>query len=159
MLVSLTLHLWRTAPLSCRRGTSFVFIKIPFHFFKGSGYRLNMEVDLQCLFGLHFTWCTQLYLLAETPELPPLPPHLDSYYEGAIGHQRLTTSLCNPLVVGNEKVGTLGRWQIIPCLGPRWQAPIQRLALPVYPPVTRNWCCKNRIYGLIYAFSRCPFIF
>jgi hypothetical protein len=30
---------------------------------------------------------------------PPPPRHLDSYYEGAIGQQRLTTSLCDPLVV------------------------------------------------------------
>ncbi len=42
-----------------------------------------MEVDLQSLFGLHVTWCAQLYSLAET-----LTPHLDSYYEGAIGQQR-----------------------------------------------------------------------
>ncbi len=28
---------------------------------------------------------------------PSLPPHLDSYCEGAIGQQRQTTSLCNPL--------------------------------------------------------------
>ena len=37
-----------------------------------------MEVDLQSLFGLHVTWCAQLYSLAETPQLPP-SPHLDSY--------------------------------------------------------------------------------
>ncbi len=47
-----------------------------------------MGVDLQRLFGLHVTWCAQLYSLAETLQLPPLPPHLDSYYEGAIGQQR-----------------------------------------------------------------------
>jgi hypothetical protein len=33
-------------------------------------HRLNMEVDLQSLFGLHVTWCAQLCLLAETPQLP-----------------------------------------------------------------------------------------
>ncbi len=48
---------------------------------------LNMEVDLQSLFGLHVTWCAQLYSLAETAQLSP-PPHLDSYYDGAIGQQR-----------------------------------------------------------------------
>jgi hypothetical protein len=41
--------------------------------------------------------------LAETPQLPPPPPHLDSYYEGAIGwsakkndlpHAPLQSSLC-----------------------------------------------------------------
>ncbi len=30
-----------------------------------------MEVDLQNLFGLHVTWCAQLYSLAETPQPPP----------------------------------------------------------------------------------------
>jgi hypothetical protein len=38
---------------------------------------LNMELDLQSLFGLHVTWCEQLY--AETPESISLPPHLDPY--------------------------------------------------------------------------------
>ncbi len=33
--------------------------------------RLNMALDLQSLFGLHITWCTQLYSLAETPQLLP----------------------------------------------------------------------------------------
>ncbi len=32
-----------------------------------------MEVDLQSLFGLHVTWCAQLYSLAETPQLLPTP--------------------------------------------------------------------------------------
>ncbi len=50
--------------------------------------RLNMAEDLQSLFGLHVTLCAQLYSLAKTPQLPPLPPHLGSHYEGAIGQQR-----------------------------------------------------------------------
>ncbi len=36
-------------------------------------HRLNMEVDLQSLFGLHVTWWAQLFSLAETPQLPPSP--------------------------------------------------------------------------------------
>ncbi len=40
----------------------------------GYSHRLNLEVDLQSLFGLHVTWCAQLYTLAETPQLPPSPP-------------------------------------------------------------------------------------
>jgi hypothetical protein len=36
-------------------------------------HRLNMELDLQSLFGL---LCTAVL---ETPQLPPLPPHLGSY--------------------------------------------------------------------------------
>ncbi len=38
-----------------------------------ANHRLNMEVDLQSLFGLHVTWCAQLYSLAETSHLPPPP--------------------------------------------------------------------------------------
>ncbi len=48
-----------------------------------------MELDLQSFFGVHVSWCAQLYSLAETPQLPPpVPPHMDSYYEGAIGQQK-----------------------------------------------------------------------
>jgi|LakMenE18May11ns_1017448.scaffolds.fasta_scaffold9631727_1 hypothetical protein len=36
-----------------------------------STHRLNMEIDLQSLFGLHVHSCTYLYLLAEAPQLPP----------------------------------------------------------------------------------------
>ncbi len=37
-------------------------------------HRLKMEVDLQSLFGLHVTWCAQLFSLAEeTLQLPPSP--------------------------------------------------------------------------------------
>ncbi len=50
-----------------------------------------MEVDLQSLFGLHVTWCAQLYSLAETP-------HLDSYTRELFCQKRQTTSLCNPLI-------------------------------------------------------------
>ncbi len=38
---------------------------------KGFKRRLNMEVDLQSVFGLHVTWCAQLYSLAETPQPSP----------------------------------------------------------------------------------------
>ncbi len=58
--------------------------KFDFYFYQWSNYpRLNMELDLQSLFGLHATWCTQLYSLAETPQLP-LP---------AFGHVRCTRAL------------------------------------------------------------------
>ncbi len=36
-------------------------------------HRLNMDVDLQNLFGLHVTCCAQLHSLAVTPQLPPPP--------------------------------------------------------------------------------------
>jgi hypothetical protein len=58
-----------------------------------------MEVYLQSLFGLHVTGCAQLYSFAETSQPPP--PHAPAFglvYEGAIGQQRQTTSLCNPLL-------------------------------------------------------------
>ncbi len=38
-------------------------------------HRLNMELDLHSLFGLHEHSCTHW---AETPQLPPSPPHLGS---------------------------------------------------------------------------------
>ncbi len=54
----------------------------------GKKHKLNMELDLQSLFGLHVTWCAQLYSLAETGQ-PYIRPHLDSFlYEGAIGQSR-----------------------------------------------------------------------
>ncbi len=39
----------------------------------GLKHRVNMEVVLQSLFGLHVTWCAQLHSLAEAPQSPPLP--------------------------------------------------------------------------------------
>jgi hypothetical protein len=51
-------------------------------------HTLNIEVDLQSLFRHHVTGCAQLYSLAETPQPHPMPPHLDSVYEGAIDHQK-----------------------------------------------------------------------
>ncbi len=47
----------------------------------GPMHRLNMELDLPSLFGLHATWCAQLYSLAETPHLHP-PPAFGLMYEG-----------------------------------------------------------------------------
>ncbi len=53
--------------------------------FKGYWHRLNMELDLQSLFGLQCT--VQLYSLAETPQLPH-PPAVGLIYEGAISQPR-----------------------------------------------------------------------
>ncbi len=36
-------------------------------------HRLYMELDLQSLLGLHVTWWTQLYSLAEIPQPSPPP--------------------------------------------------------------------------------------
>ncbi len=55
----------------------------PTHFFR-KGHRLNMELDLQSLFGL---LCTAVLRLAETPQLP-LPPAFGLIYEAAIGQPR-----------------------------------------------------------------------
>ncbi len=46
---------------------------------------LNMELDLQILFGL---LCTAVYSLAETPQPPPSPPAFGLISEGAIGQPR-----------------------------------------------------------------------
>ncbi len=61
---------------------------ITYYYAMGDKNRLNMEVDLQSLFGLHVTWCEKPFFIGWNPATPPLPPHLDSYYEGAIGQQR-----------------------------------------------------------------------
>ncbi len=55
-----------------------------------------MEFDLQSLFGL-----LQLYSLAETLQLPLLPPQLGSYTRTLLVSQvrRHLTSLCNPLLL------------------------------------------------------------
>ncbi len=42
-------------------------------------YRLNMEVDLQSLFGLHVSWCAQLLLICWDPATPSIPQHWDSF--------------------------------------------------------------------------------
>ncbi len=47
-------------------------------------HRLNMELDLQSLFGL----LRAAVLIGWDPATTPLPPHLGSYYEGAIGQPR-----------------------------------------------------------------------
>ncbi len=52
----------------------------------GQTHRLNMEVDLQSLFGLHVHSCT--VLIGLDPATPPLPPAFGLIYEGAIGQQR-----------------------------------------------------------------------
>ncbi len=62
-------------------------------------HRLNMEVDLRSLFGLHVTWCAQLYSLAKNPATPHLPPHLGSYYEGRKERRHLFVT---PWLAGNE---------------------------------------------------------
>ncbi len=62
--------------------------------------RLNMELDLQSLFGLqpHVTWCEQLYSLAapETPQPPFLPPHWDSYTRALLVSQDIRHLLVTP---------------------------------------------------------------
>jgi hypothetical protein len=58
--------LWKTSELLVRSFTGRTKTLI---------HRLNMEVDLQSLFG----FCVQLYSLTETPQPRPHPPHLGSY--------------------------------------------------------------------------------
>jgi hypothetical protein len=58
-------------------------------------HRLNMELDLQSLFGL---LCAQLYSLFEIPQLPPLSSHLGSYTRALLVKiDNVSLSLCNPL--------------------------------------------------------------
>ncbi len=46
-------------------------------------HRLNIEIDPQSLFGLHVTWCAQLFSLAETPQPQP-SPRLWAHIRGAL---------------------------------------------------------------------------
>jgi hypothetical protein len=55
-----------------------------------------MEINLQSLFRLHVHSCTH-WLRPSKP--PPPPPAFGLIYEGAIGQQRKTTSLCDPLAL------------------------------------------------------------
>jgi hypothetical protein len=64
-----------------------------------SYHRLNMDLDLQSLFGLHVHRCTHW----PRPLNPPPPPKSAYWliYGGAIGQPRLVTSLCDPLPCGH----------------------------------------------------------
>jgi hypothetical protein len=42
-------------------------------------YGLNMEFDLQSLFGLHVHSCTHWLKPRKCRNIPPVPPHLGSY--------------------------------------------------------------------------------
>ncbi len=57
-------------------------------------HRLNLELDLQSLFGLLVYSCTQWL----RPWISPLPPSFGLIYEATIDQPRYTTSLCNPLI-------------------------------------------------------------
>jgi hypothetical protein len=50
-----------------------------------SAHRLNMELDLQSLFGL---LRTAVLIGCKSPQLPPPPPMFGLKYEGAIGQPR-----------------------------------------------------------------------
>ncbi len=65
--------------------------RCPFEEYGTYRHKLNMEVDIQSLFGLYVTWCAQLYSLAKTSQLPTPPPHPPAFvlvYEGTNGQQR-----------------------------------------------------------------------
>ncbi len=49
-------------------------------------------------------------LIGWDPAIPSLPPHLDSYYEGAISQQRQTISLCNPLKPNLKRSDSVAGW-------------------------------------------------
>jgi hypothetical protein len=59
-------------------------------------HRLNMEVDLQSLFGLHVTWYAQLYSLAETLQAPQSSA-FGLVYGGRYWSAKTDDILCNPL--------------------------------------------------------------
>jgi hypothetical protein len=57
-------------------------------------HRLNMEVDLQSLFGFRVTWCAQLYI-GWDPATPPIPPRIWTRIWGALLVSKDRRSLCN----------------------------------------------------------------
>jgi hypothetical protein len=59
-------------------------------------HRLNMELDLQILFGLHVHSCTHWMRPRNSPS-----PQFRLIYEGAIGQPRYSTSICDPLAPGH----------------------------------------------------------
>jgi hypothetical protein len=61
---------------------------------------LNMEFDLQSLFGLLCTAVHTLYSLAEAPQPPPPPSRIWSglIYEGAIGQPKKRHLFVTPCI-------------------------------------------------------------
>ncbi len=57
-------------------------------------HRLNIEVKLRSLFGLHVSWCAHLYSLAETLQPPPPPPPLDSNTKALLVSEDSPTKDC-----------------------------------------------------------------
>jgi hypothetical protein len=69
-------------------------------------HRLNMEVDLQSLFGFHVTWCAQLYSLTETQQSPPPSP-------------RIGTRITRALLVSKDRRDPF----VTPCSQPKITSP------------------------------------
>ncbi len=66
----------KTMRLRCSQSTLYLPLQTSTH-------RLNMELDLQSLFGLLFT----AVLIGWDPATPPLPPHLGSYTRALLASQ------------------------------------------------------------------------
>ncbi len=74
-------------------------------------HRLNMEVELQSLFGLHVTWCAQPYSLAEAPQSPP-PPAFGLDIRGRYWSAKIDDiSLYPPAAVGGGGEGQPLLWR------------------------------------------------
>ncbi len=73
---------------------------LPIAFFVESHLRLNTELDLLSLFGLHVHSCTEWL----RPCNPPPPTRIWLKYEGALGQPRKTTSLCDQLPKMNRLI-------------------------------------------------------
>ncbi len=104
-------------------------------------HRLNMEVDLQSLFGLHVSWCahSQMFSLAETPQLTPSP--------------RIWTRITRALLVSKdrrhlfvtpESVATLPPFS--PIEGQKW-----------FDQISSQWESQKNRFALIY-FGKIQFL-
>ncbi len=72
--------------------SSYIPVKL---FCNTNNHGLQMELDLQSLFGLHVHSCTHWL----RPRTPIHPPPFGLIYEGAIGQPRQKTSLYDPMLI------------------------------------------------------------
>jgi hypothetical protein len=80
----------------------------------GEGHMTNMYVGRspKFIWALCHVMCTAALI---GPATSPIPPHWDSYTRGAIGQQRKTTSLCNPLGRGGGSLTIPKKWRVYTC--------------------------------------------
>ncbi len=111
--------------------------------------RLNMEMDLQGLFGFYVTLSGQLYSLAETPQLPGPSPRIWTRITRALlvryDRRHLFISPCFaafflPIELTDGRGGGGGREER------KSQTVRWRESLILYNPLTTRWCNLTRTH-------------